>query len=373
MADVIVIGAGIIGCAIAQELAVRGARVRVIEARSVAAGATRASAGMLVPYLEAHERGPLFDLATRSLALYDDFMARIAADSTIAVEYCRCGSLQIATDAAAAEHLQQAQQSCPSVLQWLDADVARRTEPSLPESIEGALLAATHGYVNVNALTEALAWAAMRHGVEFEAGRRITAIEVGDGGTTVTAGDGCHWSAETIVLAAGSWTPQAGTTDPAATHVHPVRGQLLRLAWRGAPLSHVLWGPDCYVVPWRDGTVLVGATMEDVGYDEHATAAGVRDLLDAVCELLPDAWRATFLDARAGLRPATSDGLPLVGRSAWNDRIVYATGHFRNGVLLAPLTATLVADLILDGRSDPALELMRPDRFREPAAPQTSR
>jgi glycine/D-amino acid oxidase-like deaminating enzyme len=107
--------------------------------------------------------------------------------------------------------------------------------------------------------------------------------------------------------------------------------------------------------------------MEDVGYDEHPTAAGVRDLLDAVCELLPDAWRAEFVDARAGLRPATTDGLPLVGRSASNDRVVYATGHFRNGILLAPLTAALVADLILEGRSDPALDLMRPERFSGPA------
>ena len=369
MADVIIIGAGIIGCAIAQELAARGARVRVIEARSVAAGATRASAGMLVPYLEAHERGPLFGLATRSLGLYDGFVARITADSTIAVEYRRCGSLQIAADDASAAQLRSAQQSFPSVLQWLDAYGARRAEPSLAQSIEGAVFAPIHAYVNVNALTEALAWAAMRHGVEFEAGRRITALETREGAVMVVGADGSRWAAETVVLASGSWTPQAGTSDPAASHVRPVRGQLLRLAWRGTPLSHVLWGPDCYVVPWLDGTILVGSTMEDVGYDENATAAGVRDLLDAVCELLPDAWRASFIDARAGLRPATSDGLPLVGRSASNHQIVYATGHFRNGILLAPLTAALVADLILEGRADPALDLMRPDRFGQPASP----
>src|SRR5512147_2005711 len=111
----------------------RGARVRLIEARSVASGATRASAGMLVPYLEAHERGPLFDLATRSLDLYDEFIARTTADSTIAVEYRRCGSLEIASDAAAASRLRGAQQAFPSVLQWLDAAAARRVEPSLPE------------------------------------------------------------------------------------------------------------------------------------------------------------------------------------------------------------------------------------------------
>ena len=146
--------------------------------------------------------------------------------------------------------------------------------------------------------------------------------------------------------------------------MRPIRGQLLRLAWQGQPLSHVIWGKDCYVVPWRDGTILVGATVEDVGFDERTTAAGVRDMLDAVCELLPEAWRATFIDARAGLRPATPDELPIIGPSPTVEGLVYATGHYRNGVLLAPLTAAIVADLIMDGRRDPALTLTSPDRYR---------
>jgi glycine/D-amino acid oxidase-like deaminating enzyme len=125
----------------------------------------------------------------------------------------------------------------------------------------------------------------------------------------------------------------------------------------------VLWGKDCYVVPWRDGTVLVGATVEEVGFDERTTAAGVRDLLDAICELLPEAWGASFLEARAGLRPATADGLPIIGRSTHIPALVYATGHFRNGVLLAPLTSTLIADLVLDGKADPALALTAPGRL----------
>jgi glycine/D-amino acid oxidase-like deaminating enzyme len=121
-----------------------------------------------------------------------------------------------------------------------------------------------------------------------------------------------------------------------------------------------VWGPDCYVVPWEDNTVLVGATVEDVGFDERTTAAGVRDLLDAVCELLPEAWRATFIDARVGLRPATPDGLPFLGPSALSNRMVYATGHYRNGVLLAPLTAHVVADWIADRKLDPVLASLRP-------------
>jgi glycine oxidase len=180
----------------------------------------------------------------------------------------------------------------------------------------------------------------------------------------VTADDGATWTARHVVVASGSWSGQLESPDPAARVVRPVRGQLIQLAWTGHPLSHVIWGKDCYVVPWRDGTVLVGATVEEVGFDERTTAAGVRDLLDAACELLPEAWGATFLDARAGLRPATPDSLPIIGPSASVDGLVYATGHFRNGVLLAPLTATIVADLILDGRHDPALAITTPDRYR---------
>ena len=216
----------------------------------------------------------------------------------------------------------------------------------------------------MSSLTEALVWAALRHGAELETGRHVQAIRHQPNALEVTADDGATWTARHVVIASGSWSGQLEPLDPAARSVRPVRGQLLRLAWKGHPLSHVIWGKDCYVVPWRDGTVLVGATVEEVGFDERTTAAGVRDLLDAVCELLPEAWGATFLEARAGLRPATPDSLPIIGPSSRLDGVVYATGHFRNGVLLAPLTSTIVADLILDGRRDPALTLTTPDRFQ---------
>ena len=155
------------------------------------------------------------------------------------------------------------------------------------------------------------------------------------------------------ILAAGSWTGQLGNqwrVEPSA--VKPVRGQLLHLAWPTAqPLRHVLWGPDCYIVPWLNGRVLVGATVEDAGFDERATAAGVRDLLEAGCSLVPHLWQASFAEVRVGLRPASPDGLPIVGRSTVIPGLIYATGHYRNGVLLAPLTAALVKDIVLGNGS----------------------
>lgn len=357
--QVVVIGGGIIGCSIAYELARRGAPVVVFDARAIGAGATQASAGVLAPYIETPQRGPLLDFAARGLAAYERFVADVVQDSGMPVEYRISGTLEVSVDAAsrAGAHAHG---------EWLDAAAALQLEPALAASVHGAVLIPEHGYVAAPQLLEALSWAALKHGAQIEANRRIVSIEPRREALAVRSEDGATWTAARIVLAVGSWASRAGIDEPAARAVRPVRGQLLRLGWPSAPPRHVIWGPSCYAVPWNDGTVLVGATVEDVGYDERTTVAGVRDLLDAVTELLPAAWGARFLDARAGLRPATSDGLPIIGPSAAMPGVVYATGHYRNGILLAPLTAVLLADLILEGRLDPVLEPFAPGRFAGP-------
>jgi glycine oxidase len=366
--DVSVVGAGIIGCSIAHQLARRGARVRLFDARTVGAGATQASAGVLAPYIEAPTTGPLLDLAVQSLAAYARFIEELCADAGVTVEYRTCGTLEVAMDDSAAAHLRAAATSLSDAIGgdavWLDPSSACDLEPGLPKDVRGGLFIRRHGYVIGSELTEALSWGALRHGAEIETRRTIVNIRDKGDGLQVVAEDGSAWSSDYVVIAAGSWASQLRIAEAAARAIRPVRGQLLRLSWQGDAPRTVIWGPDCYVVPWNDGSVLVGATVEDVGFDERTTAAGVRDLLDAVCALLPEAWRSTFREARVGLRPASSDGLPVLGPSNEREKLVFATGHYRNGILLAPITAHLIADGILNNRWAPILKDFEPGRFK---------
>ena len=362
--DILVIGAGIVGCAVAHALASRGARVRVIERRQVGQGATRASAGVLCPHIEGHS-APLLQLGVRSLSLYDAFVDRVRMDSGHAIEYRRNGTLEVAlTDEEAQKLRMAAAQHVAGGVQhrYLDRAEARDVEPAIAAEVTAALLVPSHGYVGATGLTRALAAAAASRG-----GEMITAdverIEVTGRGVRVVAG-GTSFDADVAVIAAGSWSGTVPVGEAPRAPIRPVRGQLLHLAGSVPPgVTRVIWGRACYIVPWQDESLLVGATSEDVGFDERATVAGVRDLLEAACDLLPGAWQAQFREVRVGLRPATPDELPIIGRSSTMPSIVYATGHYRNGVLLAPLTAAVVADLVLDGREAPELAITNPARF----------
>ena len=364
--DIVVIGSGIIGCAVAFELGRRGAQVLVVDDREPGMGATQASAGMLAPYNEVEGEGPHLELTARSLDAYDAFMARLRADSAEAVEYCRTGTLTVAFDDGEAKRLNELATFLSGkavVAEMLDASDVRREEPALSSAVRCGLLVPCHGFVAAAALARALASAAARHGVRFERAPRARHVRARGSRLEVSNGS---WSvsAERVVIAAGSWAGQIdleGATG--AIPVHPVRGQLLQLRACGSNLRRVTWGDRCYLVPWSDGSLLVGATVEHVGFDERTTIGGLQELLDGVGATLDPSWATSPVSARAGLRPGTPDDLPIVGASPVLQSVMYATGHYRNGVLLAPITATLVADALLDGRLDPLLEATRPDRF----------
>ena len=364
--DIIVIGAGVVGCAIADELAHRGASVEIVDERPVGMGATQASAGVLAPYIETHEGHPLLDLTVRSLGLYKDFVDRAVAWSGVPVAYRRSGTISVAADESEWQALKESAEflvRCGVSASMLDAAAVKSEEPHLADSAIGALLVEDHGFVGANDLTRALVASARRRGAQLIEQSRVRRIFT-QGDDLVVETDRGTLTADAVVLAAGSWSGDVGVDGVTnRLPVRPVRGQLVYLDWTDTPLRRVIWTHRCYFVPWDDGTVLVGATMEEAGFDERVTVAGVRDLLESACELIPHAWSAGFRGARVGLRPGTPDDLPVIGVSATVPNLMYATGHYRNGVLLAPLTAQLVADLLLDQRTDPALARVSPARF----------
>ncbi len=348
--NITVIGAGIVGLSIAYELALRGATVRILDPRGPGQGATWASAGILAPHIEAHS-APLVRLGVASLDEYDAFIDRITVDSDQLIEYQRSGSLQVALDDEESRRLSAAAARLTAEAvdhQLLDAASARRLEPALGD-IVSALYVPTHGYVGVRSLVSALVEALTERGVTV-AEEQVQDLQ---GETT---------RADVVIVAAGSWSqdlPVEGRGIP----VRPIRGQILHLRLSRPPAARVIWGERCYLVPWEDGSILVGATSEDVGFDERATTAGVRTLLDRGIELVPELNAAFFDEVRVGLRPATPDELPLIGASSTMRGVFYATGHYRTGVLLAPLTALAVADLVLEGRERAELADVSPRRF----------
>ena len=370
MAEVVIQGAGIIGCAVAHELARRGARVTVIEAREPGQGATQASAGVIAPFIEAPDDTVLRRLCVESLGLYEAFIERVRRESGVDVEYRRTGSLEVALDQAEAEHLQAVAKALAAKnirAELIGAASALSREPTLAPATVAALFVPEHGYVAAPMLTQALAAAAKAHGATFQTRTRVERVgrDRNGGGLRVDTSVGAV-AADAVICSSGSWAGQFPfAVDARSIPIRPVRGQMLYLRWRGsAPPSRVIWGSRCYLVPWSDGTLLVGATVEEVGFAEETTVAGVRTLIDAARELLPGTDGAEFIQARVGLRPASPDLLPVIGEWDALPGFYFAAGHYRNGILLAPLTAKMIADQLLDRRRHPLLDATAPGRFR---------
>lgn len=247
--------------------------------------------------------------------------------------------------------------------EWHDGPAAREFEPALAPAAVGGLFIGTHGFVGVGSLVSALLYGARFAGAIFES--PVEAVEVipDTGGVVVRARERQD-RADHVVVAAGSWSRWVRVAGVPALHVRPVRGQLLHVRWTSAirPVRPV-WGTGCYTVPWSDGTLLVGATVEEVGFDESTTVTAVQALTTALTTMLPGAATAALIEARAGLRPATPDGLPLIGTIAGAPNVTFATGHYRNGILLAPLTAEIVEGALVDGRTDAMPAETSPDRL----------
>lgn len=365
--DVIIIGAGIIGCSIAHRLAREGLKVTVSDKGRPGGEASSAAAGMLAPHSEAAHglSGQFSELCLASHHLYPDFVAELENETGIQIGYRTTGSIFVASDyveAAALAGLLERQQAAGQPAEELTAQQVRELEPELAETIEvGVYLPGDH-YVDNRRLMTALVAAAARRGVKFLTETPVVGLEF-DGPRVVGVRlPGQIFTAGHTINAAGSWAGLIDQTGRLRLPVRPVRGQMVRLESQPQRLHHLIHSTGCYLVPWPDGRLLVGATVENVGFNKEVTAQGVRQLLNAAVKLVPSLESAPLREVWAGLRPDTEDNLPILGSGPISN-LVMATGHFRNGILLAPITAKLITELLTTGQTSMSLEPFSPNRF----------
>ncbi|HXG36804.1 MAG TPA: glycine oxidase ThiO [Dehalococcoidia bacterium] len=364
--EVLVIGGGVIGCAIAYYLAKSGSSVAVLERGEIGDGASGASAGMLAPLSEAHQPGPFLNLMMSSLQLYPSLLGELkAAASEIDIEHQHIGVLRIAMNSAEEQELRGRytwQRGLDQGTQWLDGREARRLEPNLSSRVCAAILVPNEQQLNSLRLAQALAKAAQVHGAVIyrnsevrsfqRSGERVSGVKTRDG--QMTAGQ--------IVLAAGSWGGRMASLLGASVPITPVRGQLMALASESA-LAHIIWGAKGYLAPKPGGIIHAGTTVERVGFRIDTTRRGLQGIRSAASAMVPALGKATMTAAWAGLRPASADGLPVLGRLPGWENVWIAAGHFRNGILLTPVTGKLMAQLVRRGEAEIDLSPFSPQRF----------
>ena len=358
MVDVIVIGGGVIGLSIARELAGRKS-VLLLDRGSTGQGTSRAAAGMLTPLSEADDQGAFFQLCRASHALYPRFVEELKQESGLDAGYSSEGLLCLASTDESAGALRRRydwQKKAGFETEMLSVDEVHKMEPLVTAPICAAVFMPGERSVTPRRLVNALREACFNRGVEMRTGLHVEEISA----NTVHVGH-MTMEASSIVIASGVWSSEFRGLDPPIP-VFPRKGQILSLGMPpGAFRRMIRWGSS-YFVPRSGGELVVGATNEDVGFDLSNTPAGLGRLLTDAQQISSHAGCYPILETWTGLRPATPDALPILGPSAIPG-LYYATGHYRNGVLLAPITAAIVADLIDGQKPGVSIEPYLPSRF----------
>jgi len=367
-ADVVVVGGGLIGCAVARELALRGVRTIVVERGDVGAEASSAAAGMVAPQAESEGPGPVLQLALASRRIYRRWVAALRAESGIDAEYRADGIVYVALTASDARVLAARarwQRAAGLRVERLGPGAARRLVAGLSPDVRGALCFPDDHRVNNERLVRAVARAARRAGAVVLEQTPAVAVRARRGVVTGLETTRGRIDAPVVVNAAGAWAsalavPRGVESPP----VFPVRGQMVVL--RGAPgaLRRPVYSLRGYAVPRVDGRVLAGSTLERAGYERAVTAGAVSDILGALSAAAPGLRGLMFERAYAGFRPGTPDRRPILGPAGDLAGLFYATGHYRSGIVLAPATAAAIADLVLEGRTAWPITAMSPSRFR---------
>ena len=366
--DVVIIGGGVIGLAIARELWRRGVRdVTLIERAGLGAEASSAAAGMLAPQAEANQADAFFHLSCRSRDMYPGFSAALLSETGIDIELETTGTLYLAFNEHDARELQERYQwqlKAGLPVQMLTPSEAGELEPKIASEVQFALKFPFDTQVENRRLVTALSVATQEAGVRLVTDTTVTSLNIKGGKVLGVKTTGGSVATENAVIAGGAWV-SALSADKALPDIgiEPVRGQMLCFDANPPVTRHVIYSPRGYVVPRRDGRLLAGSTTEFAGFDCRVTAAGIQSITNAALEICPVVSRLSLAASWAGLRPRAADGLPVLGPCAEIAGVFYATGHYRNGILLAPLTGEILASAITDGVIDPALEVFSPNRF----------
>lgn len=366
----VVIGGGLVGVSTALALRREGLDVRVLERALPGAEASTAAAGILGAEIENETSGPLYDLCRASQLAYPDWVREIERASDVPTSLLDGGSLELADDRAALEDLttrRRAQLESGRARLLTGAEL-QRLEPEIAPDMAGGVLFPDDRRITPRALFRATHIAAHRAGVVFTSGTRVSRVLVDSAGAErvargVLLDDGHRIEADVTVVAAGSWTSLVAGLPLAPASVVPARGQIVELASAIPRLERVVFGSGVYLVPRSDGHLLIGSTLEFVGYQKGVTAAGVHKLLAGAVRNVPSLGEAELVDSWSNFRPYTPDHLPLLGDAGVQGLIV-ASGHHRNGILLSPITALIAADLAL-GRP-PRVDLAAFDPRRLP-------
>lgn len=364
--DILIIGGGVIALAIAVELKLRGATVTVVS-RDFKQSSTLAAAGMLAPQAEAIPASPMLDLCQRSRSLYPEWCAKLEQLTGVSTGYWPCGILAPMYTLPELKHPHNGHSDSTSTALWLDRDAIHLYQAGLGSDVVGGWWYPEDAQVDNRALAKALRSAAQELGVDLREGVEVEAIEQQNRLVREVRTSAGEFQAEHYILATGAWS-----NGLLPMPVRPKKGQMLSVQAPAdrmtLPLQRVLYGCDIYLVPRRDGRILIGATVEDVGFSPHNTPMGIQTLLTEAMRLYPQLQDWSIQESWWGFRPTTPDELPILGTSPC-ENLTFGTGHYRNGILLAPVTAMLLADLIETKKSDPILDHFRCDRFYTKSSP----
>ncbi len=372
-ADVVVVGGGVIGLAVARALAKRRVRVTLIERGELGMESSRAAGGMLAPQAEADRADAFFELACASREMYPAFADSLREETGIDVELERTGTLYLAfteADERAIAHRYHWQKNASLMVERLTSEEARMLEPCIAPHVRAALRFPLDVQIENRQLVKALAASIEKLGVRLLTHTEVEALRIERGRVEGVETSRGFVAASAVVIAGGAWSSliearsNTSSCEIFSIQIKPVRGQMLCFKAEQTIARHILYSPRGYLVPRRDQRVLAGSTTEDVGFDKRVTQEGTRAIMAHAIEIAPIALdRLQLIDAWAGLRPRAEDEHPVIGAAIDVGNLFYATGHYRNGILLAPITGELIADLITEKVTPPELRAFSPARF----------